>query len=169
VGLTLSPTFVTFTPWTTLEGYLDLLETVRGLDLVANVAPIQYAIRLLIPAGSRLLELPEVVELVAPFDDEALLYPWTHADPRVDRLHARVLALVEAAGAEDSRAATFAAIWRLAREAAGRATDDGSAPPADDASRRSAVPRLSEPWYCCAEPTEQQVCVDNYLEAEVRR
>ena len=61
VGLTLAPTFVAFTPWTTLEGYVDLLETIAELDLVDHVAPIQLAIRLLIPAGSRLLELDEVV------------------------------------------------------------------------------------------------------------
>ncbi len=165
VGLELSPTFVTFTPWTTLDGYLELLETIRELDLVANVAPIQYAIRLLIPAGSRLLELDEVVELVEPFDDEALLYPWTHADPRVDRLHSDVLALVEAAG-DDDREATFAAIRRLARAAAGL-PDEEDEPLATE--HRPTVPHLSEPWYCCAEPTEQQVCVDNYLQAEVTR
>jgi radical SAM superfamily enzyme YgiQ (UPF0313 family) len=166
VGLELAPTFVTFTPWTTLDGYLELLETIRELDLVANVAPIQYAIRLLIPAGSRLLELDEVSELVKPFDDEALLYPWTHADPRVDRLHSDVLAIVEAAG-DDEREATFAAIRRLARAAAGLPDDDEDEAVA--VKRRTAVPHLSEPWYCCAEPTEQQVCVDNYLQAEVTR
>lgn len=163
VGLELAPTFVTFTPWTTLDGYLELLETIRELDLVANVAPIQYAIRLLIPAGSRLLELDDVVELVEPFDEEALLYPWRNADPRVDRLHSDVLAAVEAAS-DDEREMTFAAIRRLARAAAGLPDDEGQAAIAE---HRTAVPHLSEPWYCCAEPTEQQVCADNYLQAEV--
>ncbi len=51
-GLTMMPTFVAFTPWTTQGAYLDLLRAVRDLDLVENVAPIQLAIRLLIPAGS---------------------------------------------------------------------------------------------------------------------
>ncbi len=48
-GLTLSPTFVTFTPWTTRAGYRELLELLLDLDLVDQVAPIQLAIRLLIP------------------------------------------------------------------------------------------------------------------------
>ena len=92
-----------------------------------------------------------------------------HPDPRVDRLHAEILAVVEAAGAEDSRAATFAAIRRLAREAAGLPAADGAVPALEAAAERSTVPHLSEPWYCCAEPTKQQVCVDNYLQAEVAR
>ena len=58
-GLTLVPTFVAFHPWLTLEGYCDLLDTIAELDLVEHVAPIQLAIRLLIPEGSRLLELEE--------------------------------------------------------------------------------------------------------------
>ncbi|HYM10192.1 MAG TPA: CUAEP/CCAEP-tail radical SAM protein, partial [Bryobacterales bacterium] len=70
-GLTLAPTFVAFTQWTTLEGYRELLALLAAEDLIPNVAPIQLAIRLLIPAGSRLLELPEVLALVGAFDSEA--------------------------------------------------------------------------------------------------
>ena len=55
-GLVLQPTFVTFNPWTTLSGYLDLLQTIAQLDLVEHVAPIQWGVRLLIPAGSLLLD-----------------------------------------------------------------------------------------------------------------
>src|SRR6202023_3051090 len=68
LAMTLLPTFVPFTPWTTLEGYNDLLDVIAQHDLCENVAPIQLAIRLLIPAGSRLLELPDVRAMVGPFD-----------------------------------------------------------------------------------------------------
>ena len=57
LGLVLQPTFVPFTPWTTLASYRDLLEVIAAQNLIENVAPIQLGIRLLIPAGSRLLEL----------------------------------------------------------------------------------------------------------------
>ena len=89
------------------------------LDLVGNVSPIQYAIRLLIPRGSRLLELPLVQEFVGEFDPEALAYPWTHPDPRMDRLHEDVLAAVggNQAGEED-RYATLAKVWALTEAAA---------------------------------------------------
>ena len=80
-GVALAPTFMPFTPWTTLEGYIDLLEQIEALGLIEAVAPIQLAIRLLVTAESRLLELPDIRELVAPFDPQSLTWPWRHADP----------------------------------------------------------------------------------------
>jgi radical SAM superfamily enzyme YgiQ (UPF0313 family) len=65
-GLTLVPTFVAFTPWTTLDSYRELLLIVEELDLVEHVAPVQWGIRLLVTWNSRLLELPDVASLVGP-------------------------------------------------------------------------------------------------------
>ncbi len=95
LGMTLQPTFVPFTPWTTIEGYRELLRVIAEAELVEHVAPIQLAIRLLIPGGSRLLELEDVREMAGAFDREALAYPWRHADARVDELQRRVQAAVE--------------------------------------------------------------------------
>src|SRR6266446_10077144 len=94
-GLTLTPTFVTFTPRTTLRDFRELLETLIDLDLVENVAPIQLAIRLLIPAGSRLRELPEMRAKLGEFDSSALSYQWRHDDPAVDRLCAEIQSLIQ--------------------------------------------------------------------------
>ena len=84
-GLTLAPTFIAFTPWTTRQSYVHLLRTLAELDLVENVAPVQWALRLLIPAGSRMLELEEVQALLTGFDQEALLHRWQH--PEIGRAH----------------------------------------------------------------------------------
>jgi len=142
--LTLAPTFVTFTPWTTLEGYRELLALLAGLEVVANVAPIQLAIRLLIPAGSRLLELPEVLRIVGPFDPAALSFRWEHPDPRMDRLCRDLQALVQRAeGRRESRVEIFGQVWRLAQ-------DDAAAPLPDTSGLvdRAAIPYINEPWYC---------------------
>jgi radical SAM superfamily enzyme YgiQ (UPF0313 family) len=139
-GLPLSPTFVTFTPWTTLEGYRELLGLIWDLGLVDSVGPVQYAIRLLIPAGSLLLELPEVQTLVDGFDARSLCHPWRHRDPRVDDLHADVLAAVREDA--DDRRRVFERVWTLANEACG--TPVGLSP----APARVTVPYLTEPWYC---------------------
>ena len=56
-GIGLAPTFVPFTPWTTLEGYVELLRTLLRLRLVEGVPPMQLCIRLLVPEGSWLLTL----------------------------------------------------------------------------------------------------------------
>ena len=146
------PTFVPFTPWTTLEGYLDLLRVLVAAELVENVAPIQLGIRLLIPEGSRLLELEDVWGIVSAFDAESLVYPWRNADARVDALSETVQAIAaEADRKKESRAAAFARIWEAAHAAAGEAA------PRLQVRAARGVPFLSEPWYCCAEPTRDQL------------
>jgi hypothetical protein len=145
-GLTLVPTFVAFHPWLTIDGYCDLLDAIEHLDLVDHVAPVQLAIRLLIPEGSRLLELDEVRALVGPFDAATLAYPWSHQDPRVDALQRDVARIVGVRAGADRRA-IFDDIAAAAWARAGRS-------PRTPGERcpRTAVPYLSEPWYCCAEP-----------------
>ncbi len=156
VGLGLVPTFVTFTPWSTLTGYEDLLDALARLGLVGHVAPIQLAIRLLIPKGSLLLELAEVRDIIGPFDEAALCYPWDHPDPRVDLLYRDVQRIVQEGTAADlGRDAIFAKIWSRLQKMMDRPRR--SAPALGNNLATAAVPYLSEPWYCCAEPTEDQV------------
>jgi radical SAM superfamily enzyme YgiQ (UPF0313 family) len=153
VGLILAPTFVAFTPWTTLDGYCDLLQTIDRLELVGQVAPIQLAIRLLVTEGSRLLELEGIRTVIGPFSPRSLTYPWVHADPRVDALQKQIEALV-GANLSTPRETLFDQIWDLAHAAA------DLTPPArveSDRAERAPIPYLSEPWYCCAEPTTQQL------------
>jgi radical SAM superfamily enzyme YgiQ (UPF0313 family) len=152
-GLVLVPTFVAFHPWLGLADYVDLLETLARLDLVEHVPPIQLAIRLLVPAGSRLLEVPELNALVGAFDPATLSHPWRHQDPRVDELHRDITALVGTRINSDRRL-VFDEIHRLAAARAG-----GPAPPPSIASAGGAVPFLNEPWYCCAEPNPDDMRV----------
>ncbi len=143
VGIGLSPTFVPFSPWTTLSGYLRLLTTLVELDLHGAVSPVQLVIRLLIPEGSWLMKLDDVRARVGDFDGGLLGYPWKHEDPRVDALQKQVCdAVGDGAG--------FSTVWQMAHAAVGRV-----APPLTAAIYE--VPSMSEPWYCCAEPTESQL------------
>jgi radical SAM superfamily enzyme YgiQ (UPF0313 family) len=150
-AVTLVPTFVAFHPWATLAGYCELLDTLAALDLVDHVAPIQLAIRLLIPAGSRLLELSEVQPFVGAFDPVTLTYRWAHPDPRLDSLQQEIASVVGRRLTSDRRD-VFQAISEIAHTRAGLPWQPL---PARDSS--SAVPHLDEPWYCCAEPNPEQL------------
>jgi radical SAM superfamily enzyme YgiQ (UPF0313 family) len=146
-GVTLAPTFVPFTPWTTREGYADLLAQIAQLDLVEAVAPIQLAIRLLVTAESRLLELPDVRDTVAPFDPGSLSWPWRHHDSDVDHLQQQVMHLISAQP-RSGRREVFAQIVELVGVDGythGRPRQEGG------------VPYMTEAWYCCAEPGPEQV------------
>ncbi|HTA67603.1 MAG TPA: CUAEP/CCAEP-tail radical SAM protein [Bryobacteraceae bacterium] len=137
IGLTLAPTFIPFTPWTTRRSYHDLLALLLELDLVEHVAPIQLALRLLIPRGSLLLELDDVQAVLAGFDEPALLYRWTHPDPCVDALAGEALKL---AALEGSRREIFRKLWDLAA--------DRPLPEDFDLMPRATIPYMDEPWYC---------------------
>ena len=142
-GLTLSPTFIPFTPWTTLDGYCDLLGEIDRLGLVDLVAPVQLTLRLLVPEGSLLLGRTELRPHLGPYDAARLVYPWRHPDPRVDRYSAAVSTLV-GRRVNAARREVFEAVRQLAHEQAGR-------PPARRAAcppQRTEVPYLNEPWYC---------------------
>ena len=148
-GMNLSPTFIPFTPWATWESYRDLLRVLAEQNLVHQVASVQLALRLLIPAGSRLMELEDIRQVVEAFQPDALAHRWRHMDPSVDQLAERLLRLVDSEQKRGaSRAECFAAIWA---EAAG-----GEPMPAFSSEQRRA-PQLSEPWYCCAEPMQDRI------------
>jgi hypothetical protein len=144
-GLALSPTFVAFTPWTTLDGYLDLLDVVDELGLIGHVAPVQWGIRLLVTWDSRLLELPDLNSLVGAFDRKTLTFPWRHPDARVDALQREVMNL---AGVRINRPRHDVAdeIRQLAsrRSTVALYSQDPSKPP----HPRTEIPYLNEPWYC---------------------
>jgi hypothetical protein len=152
-AIPLRPTLVAFTPWTTLDDYLDVLTFVAARGLIDQVDPVQYAIRLLVPPGSALLDLPDAAAWRGPLDDANFTYRWDHPDPRMDQLYRDVSSAVEAgrlAGADPHT--TFAAVRGLALAAAGRAESTVPNTTGDDrelalAARRP-VPRLTESWFC---------------------
>jgi putative YphP/YqiW family bacilliredoxin len=156
-GIALRPSFVTFTPWTTLEDYERLLDFVLEHDWIPEVDPVQFAIRLLIPPGSSLVSSSGMRSYLGVLDGATFSYQWAHPDPRMDRLHGEVRRLVEAAASEGQEAtATFEAIREAVRAARGVATPEAHM--VTGVSRTSPPsPRLTESWFCCAEPTETQM------------
>jgi hypothetical protein len=153
IDINLAPTFVAFTPWTTLDIYLQLLEDIVTWQLIESVAPVQLSIRLLIPAGSYILKLDNIDAIVGDFDAGILGHPWNNPDPRVDELQQQVQSWVTKAESEGlSRPDIFLEIWRLAHRQAGRPVPELNLEHAG-----KPVPRLSENWYCCAEPTCEQL------------
>ena len=148
-GIEVRPSWMPFTPWTTVRDVLDILDFVRAHELIPNVDPVQYTIRLLIPPGSLLLDHPELAPHLGEYDAERLSYGWRAADPRADALQAQLAALVERwSGGERPLADVYAEIRRTvehAAEAAGvpirRAVEVGAVAQEDR-------PRLTEPWFC---------------------
>lgn len=149
-GITLRPSLVAFTPWTTRHDYRKMLERVEALDLVDAIDPVQYTIRLLVPPGSALLARAQTWEWLGELDPAAFVYRWRHPDPAMDALHRAVTARVELAVRhnEDPRA-TFAAIRALVASHCGWETDGSvNLQAAARGSPPARPPRIAEPWFC---------------------
>jgi radical SAM superfamily enzyme YgiQ (UPF0313 family) len=140
IGLPLAPTFIPFHPWTTMESYGAFLRTLVEADLHTQIAPIQLAIRLLIPEGSLLLELAEIRKLVGLFDARALSYPWRNPDGVLDELCGKIQETIKR---EEKRRTARGEIFRQIWELAG----NGEFPDVPMVSRAT-IPYLTEPWYC---------------------
>jgi radical SAM superfamily enzyme YgiQ (UPF0313 family) len=156
-GIALRPSFVAFTPWTTLDDYRELLDFVETEDLVDEVDAVQYTIRLLVPPGSALLERQAIRPYLGALDAAAFTYRWAHPDPRMDELERDVRLLVERATAAGEGAPQI--FERVRASAAERGAALHRTVGRSSARLAGRAPRLTEPWFCCAEPTETQLGV----------
>ena len=144
-GMALRPTWVPFTPWTTLDDYRELLDFVESHELIDAIDPVQYSIRLLVPPGSLLLESPALRPFLGDLVKDQFYFSWTHPDSRMEALHHEVSSAVAGAADRNQDAAdTFYRVRGLADGASGV----GPRPFAPPAPGRKRPPRLTEPWFC---------------------
>jgi radical SAM superfamily enzyme YgiQ (UPF0313 family) len=146
-GIELRPTWVAFTPWTTLPDYRELLDFIEGRELIDHVDPVQYSLRLLVPPGSLLLQSPAMAPYLGALEEDTLSHRWTHPDRRMDQLQEEVAeAVSEAASRGDDAMITFDRVRALADAAAGEPARASVA--ARFAPDRPRPPRLTEAWFC---------------------
>jgi radical SAM superfamily enzyme YgiQ (UPF0313 family) len=148
-GITLRPSLVPFTPWTTLEDYLEQIAWIEARGVVDQIDPIHLAIRLLIPPGALLATHPATLPHLGPLDADGLTYVWTHPDPRMDALQVAAMAAVEsgAAAGEDPRA-TFQRVKQLTLAATAGRRLEAAPPVAAPGALQIRAARLSEAWFC---------------------
>ena len=152
VGITLRPSLVAFTPWTTLDDYLDMFEMVAAHDLIGAIDPVQYTIRLLVPPGSALLDQSDIRTFLGDLDQPNFQYHWSHPDVRMDRLHEFATTAVQQGTREgEDPGALFDRLRALSYKIA-----DRREPISSRVRGRQLAPRMTEPWFCCAEPTDGQ-------------
>ena len=154
-NITLRPSFVAFTPWTTLADFVEMLRFIESNDLIEHVDPVQYTIRLLIPPGSLILLDNMRESWLGELDQAAFSYRWSHPDPQMDDLFFKLSAVVEdAVRSNNGIRDTFYQVCKTVEQVYGAkfTSPNRTLPLAADRP-----PRLTESWFCCAEPTQQQM------------
>ncbi len=144
-GIDLRPSWLPFTPWTTHAGIDRIFRFISSHDLIDSTDPVQLGIRLLIPEGSLILQVPEIEPYLGTYDPEALSYTWESADPEMDRLAATLVDIAEAGAASGQPVLdTFLAQWLAVVEG----SDFDRPPDAIDQGATTGRPKLTEPWFC---------------------
>jgi len=155
-GISLRPSLLPFSPWETLDSYIDLLNFFEQQHFIEHIDPVHLSIRLLIPPGSALLDGQDTATWLGELDATAYTYRWRHPDPRMDMLYQQVATLAEQANTcEADPVETFFGVKALALAATGQAFSVERA--MQDYGQRKVLPHLSESWFCCAEPTSAQL------------
>ena len=138
-GIDLRPTLLPYTPWTELQDIPVLFDFAVDHDLLEEIDPVQYTLRLLIPPGSAILDGDEPRPWLGAFEADQFGWSWKHPDPRVDELWRASSALAkDHAERHVDPMRTFHDLRALAD---GRPHDVPVRP-------RRKVPRLTEPWFC---------------------
>lgn len=148
-GIDIRPTWLPFLPWTGPGDVADIFEFLDSHDLTGSTDPVQMAIKLLIPRGSLLEEHPAVKPHLNGYDTGALTWRWDFVDPETEVLQKELATI--AASASDCGQEVAVTLNEM-REAVGRA----SARSLPRFEQTKSAPRLTESWFCCAEPTDGQ-------------
>lgn len=146
-GIPLRPSLLPFSPWETLESYVELLAFFEERHLVEHVDPVHFSIRLLLPPGSSLLATPEEKPWLCELDAAAYTYRWRHPDPRMDTLCQEVTELVEQAQVtRQDPVVTFFHSKALALQACGQSIQISDE--IAQYGQRKVLPHLTESWFC---------------------
>lgn len=165
-GIALRPSLVPFTPWESLDSYIDLFDFAEHYQMIHHIDPVQYTVRLLIPPGSFLLTESAMTPYLGPLVQASFSYQWKHPDPRMDSLQKQVSREVEQMG-QGSHADLFYQLKECAISMAqGKSIVNLSLNTTATKTQfitpknaEAIPPRMTEPWFCCSEPTQNQIAV----------
>ena len=117
----------------------------RNNDLVQNIDPVQFSLRLLIPPGSALLEQHANAEWLDDLDAANFTYKWSHPDVRMEQLWSQINTVVRQSQNEDiDHSKMFSVIEELAYAMIGK-----TPPFTRIVSQKRPIPAgLTESWFC---------------------
>ena len=144
-GIEVRPSLLPFSPWTGRHDLAEIVEFIIDHDLVGNVDPIQLTIALLVPDGSLVLRHSEVPW--GAYDPALLSHPWSYQHPELQSLQQRLTSMMGDGCWEDD-SMVFRQMARAIGDDAGRVFRIPASRP---------IPRLTESWFCCAEPNQAQI------------
>ena len=105
-GIDVRPSWLPFTPWATRLDIDAMFRFIAVHDLFESTDPVQMGIRLLIPHGSLVLDIPGIDRYLGSYDPIALSYEWSANDPAMDHLAAHLTEIAKEGSVSGTKTST---------------------------------------------------------------
>jgi len=149
-NIDIRPTWMPFSPWTEQNDLISIIKLIENYKLRETVDPIQLTIKLLVPKNSLILKRPEMKEYLLDYDPASFSYAWQYKFPNIDNIQNEIFNYVLQHESENEYTQYLGLVDIL------ESHTNETLLNSEKYSQRI-VPKLSETWFCCAEPNKIQL------------
>ena len=149
-NIDIRPTWMPFSPWTEQNDLISIIKLIENYKLRETVDPIQLTIKLLVPKNSLILKRPEMKEYLLDYDPSSFSYAWKYKFPNIDNIQNELFTYVLQHESENEYTQYLGLVDIL------ESHTNETLLNSEKYSQRI-VPKLSETWFCCAEPNKIQL------------
>ncbi|MDA9593325.1 hypothetical protein N9R67_00530 [Candidatus Actinomarina sp.] len=149
-NIDIRPTWMPFSPWTEQNDLISIIKLIENYKLRETVDPIQLTIKLLVPKNSLILKRPEMKEYLLDYDPASFSYAWKYKFPNIDNIQNELFTYVLQHESENDYTQYLGLVDIL------ESHTNETLLNSEKYSQRI-VPKLSETWFCCAEPNKIQL------------
>jgi radical SAM superfamily enzyme YgiQ (UPF0313 family) len=149
-NIDIRPTWMPFSPWTEQNDLISIIKLIENYKLRETVDPIQLTIKLLIPKNSLILKRPEMEEYLLNYDPASFSYAWKYKFPNIDNIQNELFTYVLQHESENEYMQYLGLVDILE-------SHTGETLLNPEKYNQRIVPKLSETWFCCAEPNKIQL------------
>ena len=149
-NIDIRPTWMPFSPWTEQNDLISIIKLIENYKLRETVDPIQLTIKLLVPKNSLILKKPEMKEYLLDYDPASFSYAWKYKFPNIDNIQNELFTYVLQHESENEYTQYLGLVDILE-------THTNETLLNSEKYSQRIVPKLSETWFCCAEPNKIQL------------
>ena len=149
-GIDIRPTWMPFSPWTELNDLSNIVKLIEKYELRETVDPIQLTIKLLIPKHSLIIKKPEINKYLGNYEKNSLSFKWEYENNDVEKLQSSLFDFI-LNNSELNEHKQYLGMVNIIE----KCTDTKLL--TNSSYDFKNVPKLSETWFCCAEPSKIQL------------
>ena len=149
-GIDIRPTWMPFSPWTELNDLSNIVNLIEKYKLRETVDPIQLTIKLLIPKHSLIIKKPEINKYLGNYEKNSLSFKWEYENNDVEKLQSSLFDFILNNSELNEHKQYLGMVNIIEKYTDTKLLTNSS-------YDFKNVPKLSETWFCCAEPSKIQL------------